>query len=187
MKIVGIILIVISILGFLCVYLSMDKNKLHRYKKMFYSILFHKREILEGWKNFYFRRVDIEEVADVRRAICELNKCGQYNPKGIYISCDDCGCPIEKKIRSLRTPCPHELWGHVNELQLTISPTLFDKSDFYVETADKEYKYYRHKKHPNVVIRMNKKTNEYNNGEQEFLYWKDIEDYFKEKTGKNLN
>lgn len=160
----------------------------HKYLMMIKNIFKNRSLILEGWRNFYFKKVTIEEVADVRRAICQVNKCGAYKTKSLLgIVCNDCGCPIEKKIRSLRSACPYGLWGLIDELQLLITPALFDKSDFCVYKVEGKLKYYRHKKHPEIVIIFNPETRYCTNGILTFNFWKDIQDYFKDKTGKKLN
>jgi hypothetical protein len=87
--------------------------------------------IYEGWMNFINKKADIEEVADVRRAICEQNICKEYRTKGVMgVHCNLCGCPIEKKIRSLkRSGCPShlKLWGPVSDINLVLSEKLFER------------------------------------------------------------
>jgi len=155
--------------------------------KLAKNAFLHRKQVLEGWKNFYFRKVTIEEVADVRRAICKINDCGNYDTKGAYISCNDCGCPIEKKIRSLSSKCPENLWGYVNELTLIITPALFEKTGFYVDKVVGDVKYYRHKKYSEIIFLYHSDTKYVTNGIKVFDYWKDIEIFFKDKTGKKLN
>jgi len=72
-------------------------------------------DIWEGWKNYYFKKVEIEEIADIRRAICMTNQCKKYSTKGLYVHCNKCGCPIEKKIRSKKA-CPLKFWPSFAEL-----------------------------------------------------------------------
>jgi hypothetical protein len=150
------------------------------------KIIFNSQCILEGWRNSIFKKITIEEVADIRRAICVLNVCKKYKTKPI-VHCQDCGCPIEKKIRSLRTSCPVNLWGNINELKLVITPNLFERSDFYVDKVDGVVKHFRHKKFKDVLILFNTENSNYSNGIIIFEFWNQIQDYFREKTGKNLN
>ena len=154
---------------------------------MIKGITHNPKAIIDGWKNFYLRKVDIEKVADYRRVVCMKNRCGNYDTQGLYISCNGCGCPIEKKIRSLRSDCPEGLWGHVKKIDLIISGSLFDKSDFFVDKVLGDTKFYRHKKQSEVVIIFNTRTGKCSNGNINFEFWSDIEKYYFLKTGKILN
>ena len=153
---------------------------------MIKNIVFHGDKIVEGWKNYYSRTLSIEEVADIRRKICNENKCGKYSHGKICIYCEDCGCPIEKKIRSLKSACDLGYWGMISDIDLIVSPLLFEKSGFYVERVSESIRYYRHKKHPHITIWFNTTNNIASNGIETFHYWKDIEEYFKLKTNKTL-
>ena len=147
--------------------------------------------IAEGWYNFMNKKADIEEVADIRRAICEKNICKEYKTTGVMgIHCNICGCPIEKKIRSLkRSGCPShlKLWGPVSDINLVLSEKLFERSDFLKEQITESSITYRHKKYKDLVLIYYIKTNHCSNGIINFELWKQVQEYFKDKTGKNLN
>jgi hypothetical protein len=73
----------------------------------------NRNQILEGIKNSIFRTEDIEHIAEERRAICEANTCGYFNPQGDSLKCfikgqlccAACGCNLEWKLRSLSSSC----------------------------------------------------------------------------------
>ena len=145
------------------------------------------KEIAEGWKNYMFRKADIEEVADIRREICMTNECKKYSDQGAYIHCKRCSCPIESKIRSLRSGCPLKLWGTIEDLDLVISDTLFGRSKFTLVNTYGEKKVYRHTKYGEITITFNTTTKTANIESIIFFNWNQIQSYFKNKTGKNLN
>ena len=63
--------------------------------------------IVDGWKNYLFRRPDVEAFAERRARICL--KC-EYYSDDIYIHCKECDCPIATKTRSRRARCPKGYW-----------------------------------------------------------------------------
>lgn len=68
-----------------------------------------RHKILEGIKNSIIRDEFVEEVATLRNSICddcELkgNKCAV---PGTGPCCNDCGCSLKLKTRSLSSFCPH--------------------------------------------------------------------------------
>ena len=142
-------------------------------------------EILSGWKNYYFRKLTIEEIADIRREICISNKCGLYK-SGTIIHCGDCGCPIEKKIRSLISDCPLKLWGHIDDIKLLITQELFPRVSLMPIKVEGNLRTYQHRKQKQIVLIFNTETGTCTDGISTFTYWKEIEDYFKQKTGKTL-
>jgi hypothetical protein len=69
----------------------------------------NKSQILEGIINTVIRDEYVEEVAAIRNSICddcELkgNKC---MVPGTGPCCNDCGCSLKLKTRSLSSFCPH--------------------------------------------------------------------------------
>ena len=94
------------------------------------------RNIISGWWHYIFRKKKTEEKALLRLAICKECPSGKYKrltlrkykdlPKYIswvrflpfmwfmkYWGCTLCGCPIEKKVRSMRETnrCPAGHWA----------------------------------------------------------------------------
>jgi len=77
------------------------------------------KEILTGWKNYLDKSEVVEEIAKKRAAICAVcphAKQGKLltfvkdtleEVQGAY--CDQCGCPLSAKIRSLDI-CPKLKW-----------------------------------------------------------------------------
>lgn len=83
------------------------------------QVLRKSNEIYDGWKNFIFPNKGVEEVAKKRLGIClkcnyskkiVLNKLIPVVRKVEYWGCSLCRCPIEKKVRSLKTSCPKKYW-----------------------------------------------------------------------------
>ena len=149
------------------------------------NIIHKTKEILEGWKNYYMRKCTIEEVADVRRAICMTNTCNEYK-KDIVIHCRMCGCPIEKKIRSLKSDCDKKLWVKIEDIKLLISQDLFRKVSLMPIKVEGNMRTYQHRKHKEVVLIFNTETGICTDGCSIFTYWNEVENYFKNKTGNNL-
>jgi len=65
--------------------------------------------IIDGWKNYIFKRQDIEELAAYRESICIANRCGKFSRMG-YSHCKKCGCPIATIIRSRNYKCKLNYW-----------------------------------------------------------------------------
>ena len=62
-------------------------------------------EIYNGWKNYTFKSLEIEELAKNRAKICvSCNKLRRNN------TCKICGCYIPAKTRSLKSKCPEKKW-----------------------------------------------------------------------------
>lgn len=69
----------------------------------------NKKEILEGIKNSIIRDDFVEQIATLRNEICDLcelkgNKCAV---SGTGPCCNECGCSLSFKTRSLSSFCPH--------------------------------------------------------------------------------
>ena len=69
----------------------------------------NKSQILEGIINTVIRDEYVEEVAAIRNSIC--NDCELKGDKcmvsGTGPCCNECGCSLKLKIRSLSSSCPH--------------------------------------------------------------------------------
>lgn len=104
-------------------------------KKLVVFRLFHKIvEIYTGWKNYIFRKVEIEILYNKRIAIC--NKCDFYSK---YKICTKCTCPGAGKARSPKSICPIGAWEINNKFDAPISndqphvPMMqFNSSDDYI-------------------------------------------------------
>jgi hypothetical protein len=81
-------------------------------KKILSKIWKDKALILEGIKNSFFVKDEIEKIAQSRLRICEAcplidregSKC--FAP-GTQPCCGECGCKLAWKTRSLASECPH--------------------------------------------------------------------------------
>lgn len=62
-------------------------------------------EIMEGWKNYFFRKPEIEKLARERLAVCV--SCEYYNFLNI---CTLCTCPGAGKARSPESRCLANKW-----------------------------------------------------------------------------
>ena len=74
-----------------------------------------KGKIIEGLRNYIFKREDVEDVARERFAICVL--CKSYDDKGKECivpgtgpCCKECGCCLQLKTRSMSSECPFGKW-----------------------------------------------------------------------------
>jgi hypothetical protein len=69
----------------------------------------NKSQILEGIINTVIRDEYVEEVAAIRNSIC--NNCELKGKKcavkGTGPCCNECGCSLAFKTRSLSSSCPH--------------------------------------------------------------------------------
>jgi len=79
------------------------------------SIWENRKKILEGVRNTILRDELVEDVARMRREICDkceyLDKKGkQCAMKGTQPCCGDCGCSLTFKTRSLSSDCPQGKW-----------------------------------------------------------------------------
>ena len=72
----------------------------------------NKTQILEGIKNSIIKNEVVEEVSSMRYDICNAcdkkgNKCAV---KGTGPCCNECGCSLAFKTRSLSSECPLGKW-----------------------------------------------------------------------------
>jgi hypothetical protein len=77
------------------------------------------KEILSGWKNFIDKSDVVETVAKERAAICAACPHAKQGMLLAFIKdtlkevqgayCDECGCPLSAKIRSIDI-CPKHKW-----------------------------------------------------------------------------
>lgn len=78
-------------------------------KKTFSSIWKNKKDILEGVKNSIIKDQFVEEVSLYRMEIC--NTCPLKGDEcivpGTKPCCNECGCSLKFKTRSLSSSCPH--------------------------------------------------------------------------------
>lgn len=72
----------------------------------------NRKEIFQGIKNNWFKKIEIEEIAFKRLEICL--KCPSIDNTGAYClvpgtnpCCSICGCKLMLKTRSLSSECPH--------------------------------------------------------------------------------
>jgi hypothetical protein len=72
----------------------------------------NRSKIVEGIKNSIIRDEFVEEVATLRHAIC--NECPSKGKKcavkGTAPCCNECGCSLAFKTRSLSSDCPLGKW-----------------------------------------------------------------------------
>lgn len=72
----------------------------------------NRKEILEGITNSVIRDETIEEIAALRYNIC--NQCtsngNECAIKGTGPCCNECGCSLSFKTRSLASDCPLGKW-----------------------------------------------------------------------------
>lgn len=72
----------------------------------------NKTKILEGIKNTIVRDEFVEEVSNMRYSIC--NDCSSKGTKcavkGTGPCCNECGCSLAFKTRSLSSDCPLGKW-----------------------------------------------------------------------------
>ena len=72
----------------------------------------NRKKILEGITNSILRDETIEEIASLRYSIC--NECpskgNECAVKGTGPCCNECGCSLSFKTRSLASDCPLGKW-----------------------------------------------------------------------------
>lgn len=72
----------------------------------------NRKKILEGITNSILRDETIEEIASLRYSIC--NECPSKGNdcavKGTGPCCNECGCSLSFKTRSLASDCPLAKW-----------------------------------------------------------------------------
>lgn len=71
-----------------------------------------KHRIMEGIKNSIIRDEFVEDIAELRLAVC--NQCPKKGKKcavkGTAPCCNECGCSLGFKTRSLSSDCPLGKW-----------------------------------------------------------------------------
>jgi hypothetical protein len=80
-----------------------------KYEYVLKTIWKNKKEILEGIKNSIIRDDFVEQIATLRNEVCDScelkgNKCAV---SGTGPCCNECGCSLSFKTRSLSSFCPH--------------------------------------------------------------------------------
>lgn len=72
----------------------------------------NRSEILEGIKNSIVRDEFVENVAKLRNEICDEcpSKGRKCEVKGTAPCCNECGCSLAFKTRSLSSDCPLGKW-----------------------------------------------------------------------------
>jgi hypothetical protein len=72
----------------------------------------NRHKIVEGIKNSFIKNKFVEEVAVMRFAVC--NECPSKGTecavKGTAPCCNECGCSLAFKTRSLASDCPLGKW-----------------------------------------------------------------------------
>jgi len=91
-----------------------------------------KDKILEGIKNFLFKKTDVEDIAAERMAICstcpEIDHTGsKCIVPGTGPCCGLCGCSLSLKTRALSAKCDAEKW----EALLTMEEQALVDQHFY--------------------------------------------------------
>lgn len=78
------------------------------------------KEIIGGWKNYYFENKEVEAIAKSRAVVCSTCPHAKHSEfidiidnkpeamKGLV--CDVCNCPLSKKTRSLTSKCDLSKW-----------------------------------------------------------------------------
>jgi hypothetical protein len=72
----------------------------------------NRKQILEGITNSVIRDEFVEDVARVRRELCEQcpSKGDECVMPGTAPCCNECGCSLAFKTRSLSSECPLDKW-----------------------------------------------------------------------------
>ncbi len=72
----------------------------------------NRKQILEGITNSVIRDEFVEDVARVRRELCEQcpSKGDECVMPGTAPCCNECGCSLAFKTRSLSSECPAGKW-----------------------------------------------------------------------------
>ena len=73
----------------------------------------NRKQILEGITNSVIRDEFVEDVARVRRELCEQcpSKGDECVMPGTAPCCNECGCSLAFKTRSLSSECPVGKWN----------------------------------------------------------------------------
>lgn len=75
----------------------------------------NRNQIVEGIKNSIFKNEHVEEIANVRKSVCEncdfIDRGGSKCViPGTQPCCGSCGCSLHLKVRSLSSGCPEGYW-----------------------------------------------------------------------------
>ena len=73
----------------------------------------NKTQIMEGIKNAVLRDEFVEDVAKLRNEVCDAcpSKGKKCAVKGTSPCCNECGCSLVFKTRSLSSECPLGKWA----------------------------------------------------------------------------
>lgn len=67
------------------------------------------KEIAEGWKNVLIEDLEVEKIADDRKAVCD--SCNEKISLLGIGCCGMCHCPLLAKQRSVESSCPLNKWS----------------------------------------------------------------------------
>jgi hypothetical protein len=75
----------------------------------------NRKQILEGITNSIVRDETVEEIAVLRFSICDVcpSKGKKCAVKGTAPCCNECGCSLGFKTRSLSSSCPLGKWDAI--------------------------------------------------------------------------
>jgi hypothetical protein len=75
----------------------------------------NRKQIVEGITNTIIRDETVEEIARLRFSICEEcpSKGRKCAVKGTAPCCNECGCSLNFKTRSLSSSCPLDKWDAI--------------------------------------------------------------------------
>lgn len=75
----------------------------------------NRKEILEGITNSVIRDETVEEISRLRYSICDEceHKGRKCAVKGTAPCCNECGCSLAFKTRSLSSECPIGKWDAI--------------------------------------------------------------------------
>ena len=75
----------------------------------------NRKQILEGITNSVIRDETVEEIAMLRYSICDECPCKgkKCAVKGTSPCCNECGCSLGFKTRSLSSDCPLGKWDAI--------------------------------------------------------------------------
>jgi hypothetical protein len=75
----------------------------------------NRKQIIEGITNSVIRNETVEEIAALRFTICDdcPSKGTECAVKGTAPCCNECGCSLGFKTRSLSSSCPLDKWDAI--------------------------------------------------------------------------
>jgi hypothetical protein len=75
----------------------------------------NRKQIIEGITNSVIRNETVEEIAVLRFTICDdcPSKGTECAVKGTAPCCNECGCSLGFKTRSLSSSCPLDKWDAI--------------------------------------------------------------------------